>query len=135
LLAAYDLIAIDNSWVNDFVAAGFIQPMDAKDWTLLPTDDAADFFTSLTDITTVDGVRYGVPFYDCALGYICNTDMVSADQVPTSLDELVSLSASLTKPDRAGLAMQPRRVTRVMEEWTDFLYSRRWFDLWRGRQG
>jgi ABC-type glycerol-3-phosphate transport system substrate-binding protein len=49
--------------------------------------------------------------------------MVSADQVPTSLDELVSLSASLTKPDRAGLAMQPQTGYKIMEEWTNFLYS------------
>jgi len=120
--AAYDLIVIDNSWVNDFVAAGFIQPMDAQ-IDAVADYDAADFFTSLTDITTVDGVRYGVPFYNYALGYIYNTDMVSADQVPTSLDELVSLSASLTKPDRAGLAMQPQTGYKIMEEWTNFLYS------------
>ena len=120
--AAYDLIVIDNSWVNDFVAAGFIQPMDAQ-IDAVADYDAADFFSSLTEITKVDGVRYGVPFYNYALGYIYNTDMVSADQVPTSLDELVSLSASLTKPDRAGLAMQPQTGYKIMEEWTNFLYS------------
>ena len=119
---AYDLIVIDNSWVNDFVAAGFIQPMDER-IDAVADYDAEDFFSSLTDITKVDGVRYGVPFYNYALGYIYNTDMVSADQVPTSLDELVSLSASLTTPDRAGLAMQPQTGYKIMEEWTNFLYS------------
>ncbi len=120
--AAYDLIVIDNSWVNDFVAAGFIQPMDAQ-IDAVADYDAGDFFSSLTDITTVDGVRYGVPFYNYALGYIYHTDMVSADEVPTSLDELVSFSASLTEPDRAGLAMQPQTGYKIMEEWTNFLYS------------
>ena len=120
--AAYDLIVIDNSWVNDFVAAGFIQPMDAQ-IDAVADYDAGDFFSSLTDITTVDGVRYGVPFYNYALGYIYNTDMVSAKDVPTSLDELVSFSASLTTPDRAGLAMQPQTGYKIMEEWTNFLYS------------
>ena len=120
--AAYDLIVIDNSWVNDFVAAGFISPMDAQ-IDAVADYDAGDFFSSLTDITTVDGVRYGVPFYNYALGYIYNTDMVSADEVPTSLDELVSFSASLTEPDRAGLAMQPQTGYKIMEEWTNFLYS------------
>lgn len=119
---AYDLIVIDNSWVNDFVAAGFIQPMDAQ-IDAVADYDAGDFFSSLTEITKVDDVRYGVPFYNYALGYIYNTDMVSADQVPTSLDELVSLSASLTEPDRAGLAMQPQTGYKIMEEWTNFLYS------------
>ena len=119
---AYDLIVIDNSWVNDFVAAGFIQPMDAQ-IDAVADYDAGDFFSSLTEITKVDGVRYGVPFYNYALGYIYNTDMVSEDQVPTSLDELVSLSASLTTPDRAGIAMQPQTGYKIMEEWTNFLYS------------
>jgi ABC-type glycerol-3-phosphate transport system substrate-binding protein len=120
--AAYDLIVIDNSWVNDFVAAGFIQPMDAQ-IDAVADYDAGDFFSSLTEITKVDGVRYGVPFYNYALGYIYNTDMVSAEEVPTSLDELVSFSASLTEPDRAGLAMQPQTGYKIMEEWTNFLYS------------
>ena len=119
---AYDLIVIDNSWVNDFVAAGFIQPMDAQ-IDAVADYDAGDFFSSLTEITKVDGVRYGVPFYNYALGYIYNTDMVSEDQVPTTLDELVSLSASLTTADRAGLAMQPQTGYKIMEEWTNFLYS------------
>jgi ABC-type glycerol-3-phosphate transport system substrate-binding protein len=120
--AAYDLIVVDNSWVSDFVAAGFISPMDAQ-IDAVADYDAADFFTSLTNITTVDGVRYGVPFYNYALGYIYNTDMVSPADVPTSLDGLVSLSASLTTPDRAGLAMQPQTGYKIMEEWTNFLYS------------
>ena len=120
--AAYDLIVVDNSWVSDFVAAGFISPMDAQ-IDAVADYDAADFFTSLTKITTVDGVRYGVPFYNYALGYIYNTDMVSPADVPTSLDGLVSLSASLTTPDRAGLAMQPQTGYKIMEEWTNFLYS------------
>jgi ABC-type glycerol-3-phosphate transport system substrate-binding protein len=51
--AAYDLIVIDNSWVNDFVAAGFISPMDAQ-IDAVADYDAGDFFSSLTDITTVD---------------------------------------------------------------------------------
>ncbi len=119
---AYDLIVVDNSWVSDFVAAGFISPMDDR-IDAVADYDAADFFTSLTNITKVDGVRYGVPFYNYALGYIYNTDMVSPADVPTSLDGLVSLSASLTTPDRAGLAMQPQTGYKIMEEWTNFLYA------------
>ena len=57
----------------DFANAKFLQPLDARiDST--PDYDASDFFSPLTDITTVDGVRYGVPFYNYALGYLYNTD-------------------------------------------------------------
>jgi ABC-type glycerol-3-phosphate transport system substrate-binding protein len=120
--AAYDLIVVDNSWVTDFVNAGFIQPMDAQ-IDAVADYDPADFFSSLTDITKVDGVRYGVPFYNYALGYIYNSDIVSEADVPTSLDELVSYSASITTADQAGLAMQPQTGYKIMEEWTNFLYS------------
>jgi multiple sugar transport system substrate-binding protein len=120
--AAYDLIVVDNSWVTDFVNAGFIQSMDAQ-IDAVADYDPADFFTSLTDITKVDGVRYGVPFYNYALGYIYNTDIVAEADVPTSLDELVSYSASITTADQAGLAMQPQTGYKIMEEWTNFLYS------------
>ena len=71
--ATYDLIIVDNPWMVDFAKANFLQPLDARiDGT--PDYDAADFFTPLTDITTVDGKRYGVPFYNYALGYLYNTD-------------------------------------------------------------
>jgi ABC-type glycerol-3-phosphate transport system substrate-binding protein len=119
---AYDLIVVDNSWVTDFVDAGFIIPMDDR-IDAVADYDAADFFSSLTDITKVDGVRYGVPFYNYALGYIYNTDIVSPADVPTTLDGLVSYSASITTPKQAGLAMQPQTGYKIMEEWTNFLYA------------
>jgi ABC-type glycerol-3-phosphate transport system substrate-binding protein len=119
---AYDLIVVDNSWVTDFVDAGFIIPMDDR-IDAVADYDAADFFTSLTNITKVDGVRYGVPFYNYALGYIYNTDIVSPADVPTTLDGLVSYSASITTPKQAGLAMQPQTGYKIMEEWTNFLYA------------
>ena len=121
---AYDLIVADNPWMVDFAQAGFLEPLDERiDST---TDyDAADFFTPLTDITTVDGVRYGVPFYNYALGYLYNTaDYEAAGlQVPTTLDELVSNVTTLKIADRAGIAMQPQRGYKIFEEWANWLFA------------
>jgi len=120
----YDLIVVDNPWMVDFAKAKFLQPLDARiDST--PDYDAADFFKPLTDITTVDGVRYAVPFYNYALGYIYNTDdMAQANQsVPTSLDQLVSVSKALKSGDRAGIAMQPQRGYKIFEEWGNWLFA------------
>ena len=106
----YDLIVVDNPWMVDFANAKFLQPLDARiDST--PDYDAGDFFKPLTDITTVDGVRYAVPFYNYALGYLYNTDDLATAKlpVPTTLDELVSTSKALKVGDRAGIAMQPQR--------------------------
>jgi multiple sugar transport system substrate-binding protein len=120
----YDLIVVDNPWLVDFANANFLQPLDARiDST--PDYDDADFFKPLTDITEVDGVRYGVPFYNYALGYLYNTDDLAAANlaVPTSLDELVSTSKALKTADRAGIAMQPQRGYKIFEEWGNWLFA------------
>lgn len=120
----YDLIVVDNPWMVDFANAKFLQPLDARiDST--PDYDAADFFKPLTDITTVDGVRYGVPFYNYALGYLYNADDLAAanQQVPTDLDQLVSVSKALKTGERAGIAMQPQRGYKIFEEWGNWLFA------------
>lgn len=120
----YDLIVVDNPWMVDFANAKFLQPLDARiDST--PDYDAADFFKPLTDITTVDGARYAVPFYNYALGYLYNTDDLAAanQQVPTNLDELVATSKALKSGDRAGIAMQPQRGYKIFEEWGNWLFA------------
>lgn len=121
---AYDLIVADNPWMVDFSAAGFLEPLDDRiDST---TDyDADDFFTPLTDITTVDGVRYGVPFYNYALGYLYNTaDYEAAGlEVPTTLDELVDDVTALSTPEHSGIAMQPQRGYKIFEEWANWLFA------------
>ena len=120
----YDLIIVDNPWMVDFAGAKFLQPLDSRiDGT--PDYDAADFFPSLTAITKVDNVRYGVPFYNYALGYLYNTDDLAQAKlgVPKTLDELVSTSKALKVGDRAGIAMQPQRGYKIFEEWGNWLFA------------
>jgi multiple sugar transport system substrate-binding protein len=120
----YDLVVVDNPWMVDFANAKFLQPLDARiDST--PDYDPGDFFTPLTDITTVGGTRYGVPFYNYALGYLYNGDDLAAanQQVPTSLDQLVATSKALKSGDRAGIAMQPQRGYKIFEEWGNWLFA------------
>ena len=69
---AYDLIVVDNPWMDDFADAGLpgaAQRPHRRD----PGLPARGFFDSLTAITDVEGTTYGVPFYNYALGYIYNT--------------------------------------------------------------
>ncbi|WP_200846090.1 extracellular solute-binding protein [Mycolicibacterium vanbaalenii] len=121
---AYDLIVVDNPWMDDFADAGFLEPLNERiDST--PDYNPGDFFASLTDITDVDGTTYGVPFYNYALGYIYNTvDMDAAGQsVPTDLDALVSTSQQLNTGAHAGIAMQPQRGYKIFEEWANWLFA------------
>jgi multiple sugar transport system substrate-binding protein len=120
----YDLIVVDNPWMVDFAKANFLQPLDSR-IAGTPDYDDADFFKPLTDITTVDGVKYGVPFYNYALGYLYNTDDLAQanQQVPTTLDQLVATSKALKSGDRAGIAMQPQRGYKIFEEWGNWLFA------------
>ena len=120
----YDLIVVDNPWMDDFVDAGFLQPLDDRITTT--TDYAAeDFFQPLVDITEVDGVRYGVPFYNYALGYLYCTDLYEEAglSAPSTLDELVANSQALTTSERTGIAMQPQRGYKIFEEWANWLFA------------
>ncbi|BCI53094.1 ABC transporter substrate-binding protein [Mycolicibacterium litorale] len=121
---AYDLIVVDNPWMDDFAAAGFLEPLNDR---ISSTTDYQpdDFFPSLTDITDVDGTTYGVPFYNYALGYIYNTrDLQAANlQVPGDLDALITTSQRLKTGDRAGIAMQPQRGYKIFEEWANWLFA------------
>jgi multiple sugar transport system substrate-binding protein len=120
----YDLVIVDNPWMVDFANAKFLQPLDAR--VKATTDyDPDDFFPALNKIATVDGVRYGVPFYNYALGYLYNTDDLAAahQQVPTNLDQLIATSKALKSGDRAGIAMQPQRGYKIFEEWGNFLFA------------
>ena len=120
----YDLIIVDNPWMVDFAKANFLQPLDSR-ISSTPDYDDADFFKPLTEIATVDGVKYGVPFYNYALGYLYNADDLTAAKlpVPTTLDELVSTSKALKVGDRAGIAMQPQRGYKIFEEWGNWLFA------------
>ena len=122
--ATYDLIVVDNPWMVDFARAGFLQPLDARiDST--SDFDAGDFFEPLVDITTVDDTRYGVPFYNYALGYIYRGDVYEQAglNAPTTLEELLSQVQEVTTPDRAGIAMQPQRGYKIFEEWANWLFA------------
>lgn len=122
--ATYDLIVADNPWMDDFAPAGFLEPLDER-IANTPGFDHEDFFGPLREIADVDGVTYGVPFYNYALGYLYNERVLDEAglSVPTTLDELVSVSQALTTGDQTGLAMQPQRGYKIFEEWANFLFS------------
>lgn len=120
----YDLIVADNPWMDDFAPAGFLEPLDDR-ISNTPDFDHEDFFGPLREIADVDGVTYGVPFYNYALGYLYNEQTLNGAgvAVPTTLNELVETSQALTEGDQTGLAMQPQRGYKIFEEWANFLFA------------
>lgn len=117
----YDLIMVDNPWMDDFVNAGFVQPVGEriKSTTGMDYDD---FYESLRKVNEINGETYGVPMYNYALGYIYRQDLMQQAglKVPTSLDELVATVQKLTTPEHAGIAHSPQRGYKILEEWSSW---------------
>ncbi len=122
--ATYNVIIVDNPWMEEFAGAGFLAPLDE----FIQADsgyDFDDFVGPLRDIDVVGDATYGVPYYNYALGLIVRQDIFD-DQgiaIPTTLEDYVDVVKSLTKDGFSGAAMQPQKGYKVMEEWKNWLYA------------
>ncbi|GAB4382306.1 ABC transporter substrate-binding protein [Albidovulum sp.] len=122
--ATYDVIIVDNPWMEEFAHAGYLAPLDDM---IAATEgyDYADFIHALSRIGVVDGVTYGVPYYNYALGLIVRQDIFDERglSVPTTIDDYVATVKGLTGNDFYGAAMQPQKGYKIMEEWKNWLYA------------
>jgi len=120
----YDIIIVDNPWMVEFARAGYLEPLDDR---IAATDgyDFDDFIGPLREIGIVDGQTYGVPYYNYALGLIVRQDVFDEAglEVPTTLEDYVAVAKTLTADGMSGVAMQPQRGYKIMEEWKNWLYA------------
>ena len=124
--ATYDVIIVDNPWMDEFALADFLTPLD--DYIAnTPEYDFDDFVAPLKEIGVVNGKIYGVPYYNYALGLIIRQDIFDERglEVPTTLDDYLQTIQSLTDKDKGfyGAAMQPQRGYKIFEEWKNWLYA------------
>lgn len=135
-VATYDIIIVDNPWMDEFARAGFLTPLD--DFIVnTPDYDYADFVGPLREIGEVDGKIYGVPYYNYALGLIVRQDLFENPDyqakyqqqfgkplaVPTTLEDYVQIGKFFREQGIYGAAMQPQRGYKVFEEWKNWLYA------------
>ena len=122
--ATYDVIIVDNPWTDEFIGAGFLEPLDAY---IAATDgyDYGDFVPALAGISVADGVTYAVPYYNYALGLIVRQDVFDDRglEIPTTIEAYMDVATTLTGDGMFGAAMQPQRGYKIMEEWTNWLYA------------
>ena len=65
--ATYDVIIVDNPWMDEFVRAGFLAALD--DYVAAQEGyDLQDFVEPLRAIGEVEGRLYGVPYYTTRWG-------------------------------------------------------------------
>lgn len=134
--ATYDIIIVDNPWMDEFSKAGFLTPLDDY---IAKTEgyDYQDFVGPLREIGEVDGKIYGVPYYNYALGMIVRQDLFDDPAyqakyqekygkplaVPTTLEDYVQIGKFFKEQGIYGAAMQPQRGYKVFEEWKNWLYA------------
>lgn len=122
--AVYDVIIVDNPWMEQFARAGYLAPLDER---IAATEgyDFDDFIGPLREIGVVDGQTFGVPYYNYALGLIVRQDVFDERgiAVPETLEDYVATAQALTEDGFYGVAMQPQRGYKIMEEWKNWLYA------------
>lgn len=87
--------------------------------------DFEDFIEPIREIGIYDGVVYGIPFYNYALGLIVRQDLLDEAglEPPETIEEYVDLIQALTTDEMYGAAMQPQRGYKIFEEWKNWLYA------------
>lgn len=137
--ATYDVIIVDNPWMDEFVAGNFLEPLDDR-IRAVTGYDFEDFVKPLRDIGVVGGKIYGVPFYNYALGLIVRQDLFDDPAYreayqkkfgkplapPTTLEDYVRIAQFFKEQSGGkiyGAAMQPQRGYKVFEEWKNWLYA------------
>ncbi|GBD08514.1 putative ABC transporter-binding protein [Candidatus Thermoflexus japonica] len=137
--ATYDVIIVDNPWMDEFVAGNFLEPLDDR-IRGVPDYDFEDFVKPVRDIGVVGSKIYGIPFYNYAVGLIVRQDLFDDPAYrdayqkkygkplapPTTLEDYVRIAQFFKEQSGGkiyGAAMQPQRGYKVFEEWKNWLYA------------
>ncbi len=136
---AYDIIVVDCYWVGEFVAAGWIEPLDS----MIESSgfDTSVYIDSMMNMVgQVDGTTYMLPFYNYMLALIYRTDIWSDPELAEgyknetgkdlaawdSLEDYVEACKYITSvkgDEMAGAVMQGLRPDPIAMEWCNYLFS------------
>lgn len=121
----FDVIILDNPWVDEFGEANFLEPLDSYIEAAGEDYNFDDFIDPIAEIGIYNDTVYGIPFYNYALGLIVRQDLLDEAGLaaPESLEDYVALVEELTTDEISGAAMQPQRGYKIFEEWKNWLYA------------
>jgi arabinogalactan oligomer/maltooligosaccharide transport system substrate-binding protein len=95
-----DLFMNINNYVGGDYSAQLIVPLE----DYLPDEEKAKYAQGALDSFTLDGHLLGIPFAADTMALVYNKALV--ETAPTTMDELVSMSKSLTQGDQYGFLYQ-----------------------------
>ncbi|MGN1142345.1 MAG: extracellular solute-binding protein [Oliverpabstia sp.] len=117
----YDVVFLPGNVVNTYANAGALIPMNDVVEDMGFTDD--DYYASVRKFTKVGDDWYAVPYSAECMVYFYRTDLISEDQVPTTIDEMYELGKSLTNGDTYGCAIPAQSGEAACSMWSYFLWS------------
>jgi multiple sugar transport system substrate-binding protein len=132
----YDIIIVDNPWMDEFPAAGFLTELN-KYIEATPNYDWEDFIAPIRELTTHDGVITAVPYLNYAVGLIVRQDLFDDQTMkdkfkakynrdlaaPKTLDEYLDVGVFFKENGIAGAAMQPQKGYKINEEEKNYMYA------------
>ena len=118
---AYDLVFAQEVWIPEYVAAGYLRPLDdyVKNASLSGTDfDFADFEPSLIKLNTFDGKLYGLPTFVQTPLVVYNKDVFTKNsfQPPKTWQETLAIAKKL-KEKGTGIAVPAREGLAAVDIW------------------
>lgn len=117
----YDIIFLPGNAVNVFAQAGASIPLNDVVEDLGLTDD--DYYESVRKFSKVGDDWYIVPYSAESMIYYYRTDLISEDELPTTIDEMYELGKAKTEGDTYGLAIPSGAGEAACSFWSYFLWS------------
>lgn len=117
----YDIIFLPGNAVNVFAQAGASIPLNDVVEDLGLTDD--DYYESVRKFSKIGDDWYIVPYSAESMIYYYRTDLISEDELPTTIDEMYELGKAKTEGDTYGLAIPSGAGEAACSFWSYFLWS------------
>ncbi len=121
---AYDVIAVDDPWYAEFAKAGYLADVSSR----ITPDMRQKVFKTAWDVTTVDGVVYGLPWLLDQKYFFYNKKMLADagfNEPPKTWEELLTQAKALKDK---GLVEYPivwswSQAEAVICDWVTLLYA------------
>ncbi|MCL2202328.1 MAG: extracellular solute-binding protein [Defluviitaleaceae bacterium] len=118
----YDVVWVNSQWMNDYVEAGFIMPIN--EFIASSGLDTSIYVSGLMDAITFDGQIFGLPTFIQTMILVYDSEVFEAEglRAPTNSDELIAVARHFYEQG-SGIALPARQGGAAATLFTQLLYS------------